>query len=68
MSLAPQDIPSVFVLDEQKLENAESADKQELYLLQWLAQVERECKMADAVSHHRSSLNLDASHETYRIP
>ncbi|KAG0172348.1 hypothetical protein DFQ30_010665 [Apophysomyces sp. BC1015] len=44
---APKHIPDVFVLDEQKLQATESAEKQELYLLQWMAQVERECKLTD---------------------
>lgn len=45
-----QGIPDVFQLDEQKLQSSESSEKQELYLLQWLAQVERECKVIDPVS------------------
>ncbi|KAI9022185.1 hypothetical protein CLU79DRAFT_175490 [Phycomyces nitens] len=44
MSQLPLNIPDVFVLDENKLQATESVDKQELYVLQWLAQVERECK------------------------
>ncbi|ORZ22294.1 armadillo-type protein [Absidia repens] len=38
------DIPEAFNFDEQRLQSAETQEKQELYLLQWLAQVEREIK------------------------
>ncbi|KAI7871589.1 armadillo-type protein [Spinellus fusiger] len=37
-------IPNIFVLDEKKLQSSECAEKQELYVFQWLAQVERTCK------------------------
>lgn len=43
------DIPEVFLFDEQRLQAAETQEKQELYLLQWLAQVEREIKMTPVV-------------------
>lgn len=44
-----QDIPDVFLLDEQKVQPSETTEKQELYVLQWLAQVERESKTIDVV-------------------
>lgn len=43
------DIPEVFIFDEQRLQSAETQEKQELYLLQWLAQVEREIKTIPVV-------------------
>lgn len=46
---AQQDIPDVFLLDEQKIQPSETTEKQELYVLQWLAQVERESKTIDVV-------------------
>lgn len=49
MAASPQGIPDIFTLDERKLQTSESSDKQELYLLQWLAHVERECKTIDLV-------------------
>ena len=52
MASSTPPIPEVFTLDEQKLQGAESSDKQELYLLQWLAQVERECKTIDPVKYY----------------
>ncbi|CAO3620701.1 unnamed protein product [Cunninghamella echinulata] len=39
------EIPEIFIFDEHKLETADTSEKQELYLLQWLAQVEREIKI-----------------------
>jgi hypothetical protein len=51
------DIPEVFLFDEQRLHAAETQEKQELYLLQWLAQVEREIKMTPVVKH-RNTLTL----------
>ncbi|KAG2213412.1 hypothetical protein INT47_009085 [Mucor saturninus] len=44
----PDGIPDVFKLDEQKIQATENTEKQELYVLQWLAQVEREIKAIDA--------------------
>jgi len=38
----PSGIPDVFIIDEQKIQPSENREKQELYVLQWLAQVERE--------------------------
>lgn len=52
MASSPQGIPDIFTLDERKLQTSESSDKQELYLLQWLAHVERECKTIDLVHAH----------------
>jgi hypothetical protein len=46
----PDGIPDVFKLDEQKIQATENTEKQELYVLQWLAQVEREIKAIDVVS------------------
>lgn len=46
----PEGIPDVFKLDEQKIQPSENTEKQELYVLQWLAQVEREIKTIDVVS------------------
>lgn len=43
------EIPEIFIFDEQKLETADTSEKQELYLLQWLAQVEREIKIVTEV-------------------
>ncbi|KAI8641511.1 armadillo-type protein [Parasitella parasitica] len=43
----PSGIPDVFVIDEQKIQASENTEKQELYVLQWLAQVERESKTVD---------------------
>ncbi|KAG2232739.1 hypothetical protein INT48_009265 [Thamnidium elegans] len=43
----PDGIPDVFKLDEQKILPSENTEKQELYVLQWLAQVEREIKTID---------------------
>lgn len=40
----PDGVPDVFKLDEQKILPSENTEKQELYVLQWLAQVERETK------------------------
>lgn len=48
----PDGIPDVFKLDEQKIQATENTEKQELYVLQWLAQVEREIKTIDVVSNH----------------
>lgn len=45
----PDGIPDVFKLDEQKILPSENTEKQELYVLQWLAQVEREIKTIDVV-------------------
>lgn len=46
----PDGIPDVFKLDEQKIQASENTEKQELYVLQWLAQIEREIKALDVVS------------------
>jgi hypothetical protein len=46
----PAGVPDVFILDEQKIQASENTEKQELYVLQWLAQVERESKTMDVVS------------------
>lgn len=43
----PDGVPEVFRLDEQKIQPSENTEKQELYVLQWLAQVERELKTID---------------------
>ncbi|CEP08433.1 hypothetical protein [Parasitella parasitica] len=43
----PSGIPDVFIIDEQKIQASENNEKQELYVLQWLAQVERESKTID---------------------
>jgi hypothetical protein len=45
----PDGISDVFKLDEQKIQPSENTEKQELYVLQWLAQVEREIKSIDVV-------------------
>lgn len=45
----PSGIPDVFIIDEQKIQPSENTEKQELYVLQWLAQVERESKAVDVV-------------------
>jgi hypothetical protein len=49
-STPPTGIPDVFILDEQKIQSSENSEKQELYVFQWLAQVERECKTINVVS------------------
>jgi hypothetical protein len=49
-TVIPAGVPAVFVLDEQKIQPSENTEKQELYVLQWLAQVERESKTVDVVS------------------
>lgn len=46
----PEGVPDVFRLDEQKIQPSENTEKQELYVLQWLAQVERELKSIDIVN------------------
>ncbi|KAI9318532.1 armadillo-type protein [Dichotomocladium elegans] len=58
-SATSQDIPDVFVLDEQRLQSTESSDKQELYLLQWLAHVERESKIIDPSILKRAQPQLE---------
>jgi hypothetical protein len=45
----PSGVPDVFILDEQKIQASENTEKQELYVLQWLAQVERESKTISVV-------------------
>lgn len=50
--LVPDGIPDVFKLDEQKIQATENTEKQELYVLQWLAQVEREIKTIEVVSFY----------------
>ncbi|KAI8372010.1 armadillo-type protein [Choanephora cucurbitarum] len=40
----PNGIPEFYIIDEQKLQSSENTEKQELYVLQWLAQAERESK------------------------
>ncbi|OBZ89306.1 HEAT repeat-containing protein 5B, partial [Choanephora cucurbitarum] len=40
----PSGIPEFYIIDEQKLQSSENTEKQELYVLQWLAQAERESK------------------------
>ena len=45
----PEGIPDVFRLDDQKIQPSENTEKQELYVLQWLAQVEREIKSIEVV-------------------
>jgi hypothetical protein len=47
----PEGLSDVFKLDEQKILPSENTEKQELYVLQWLAQVEREIKSIDVVGH-----------------
>lgn len=47
----PDGVPEVFRLDEQKIQPSENTEKQELYVLQWLAQVERELKTIDIVTN-----------------
>lgn len=45
----PDGLSDIFRLDEQKILPSENTEKQELYVLQWLAQVEREIKSVDVV-------------------
>ncbi|KAI7854364.1 armadillo-type protein [Circinella umbellata] len=59
MASSTPSIPEAFTLDEQKLQGAEISDKQELYLLQWLAQVERECKTIDSDILKRAQPQLE---------
>lgn len=55
--MPPPGIPDIFILDEQKIQPSENTEKQELYVLQWLAQIERESKTMDAVRTLRT-INL----------
>ncbi|KAI8980927.1 armadillo-type protein [Pilobolus umbonatus] len=43
----PPGTPEVFIIDEQKLQSGENSEKQELYVFQWLAQVEAEIKSVE---------------------
>lgn len=56
-TVIPAGVPAVFVLDEQKIQPSENTEKQELYVLQWLAQVERESKTVDVVRNRTFKLN-----------
>jgi hypothetical protein len=62
----PTGVPDVFILDEQKIQASENTEKQELYVLQWLAQVERESKTIDVVSR-KSGSACNSSHRWYLI-
>ncbi|KAI8967355.1 hypothetical protein BDF20DRAFT_900626 [Mycotypha africana] len=46
-TLTATGIPSIFVIDEQKIKPSENIEKQELYVFQWLALVEREIKTTE---------------------
>ncbi|KAL4206381.1 hypothetical protein CU097_005637 [Rhizopus azygosporus] len=58
---AQQDIPDIFLLDEQKVQPSETTEKQELYVLQWLAQVERESKTIDVETLKKAQPILEKS-------
>ncbi|CEG80418.1 hypothetical protein RMATCC62417_14760 [Rhizopus microsporus] len=58
---AQQGIPDVFLLDEQKIQPSETTEKQELYVLQWLAQVERESKTIDVETLKKTQPVLEKS-------
>jgi hypothetical protein len=59
-SIASASIPDIFILDEQKIQPSENTEKQELYVLQWLAQVERESKIIDGVYKAHASNKMKA--------
>ncbi|KAG1462345.1 hypothetical protein G6F46_004337 [Rhizopus delemar] len=60
-SIASASIPDIFILDEQKIQPSENTEKQELYVLQWLAQVERESKIIDGEILKKSQPILEKS-------
>ncbi|KAG1473645.1 hypothetical protein G6F56_000838 [Rhizopus delemar] len=59
--MPPPGIPDIFILDEQKIQPSENTEKQELYVLQWLAQIERESKTMDAELLKKSQPILEKS-------
>ncbi|CAG8467294.1 7812_t:CDS:10 [Ambispora gerdemannii] len=55
----PSGLPESLFFDEQKLKNAENPEKQELYLFNWLANLERELKKINKETLKDNQANLE---------